>query len=155
MTKFHRNLPTPLGSKSLIDAVFGDFDNFFNSMFPDFSLIEFEKNIEGYPVANVYTNVDGDLKFEIAVTGFNENEVSATIQDGLLVIKAERQDKDEDVWRLIGGRLKNKSFEKKYRISNRLDTDKVSASIKNGVLEVLIKAKEETKPKTIAIDFQK
>lgn len=156
MTKFMTNLPAC--TEDAIDLITRDFQRFFNSTFPDFSIHEIERNIEGYPVTNVYTNATGDLRFEIAVTGFAENEVSASIKDGFLIVKGEKSEKKEKpdtAWKIISGRLKKSSFEKRYRLSNKLNLDQISAKIENGVLSIEIKAKEETKPKAIEIDFKK
>jgi len=154
MENFITNLPsvTKQSNNELIDFFFDDIDTFFVKMFPDFTRTDIDRSIEGYPVSSIYTNKDGDLKFEIAVTGFNEEEVSASVKDGFLIIKAEKKDKEEEAdWRKISGKLKRSSFEKRFRLSNKLDLEAISASIKNGVLIVTIKAKEESKPKLIDI----
>jgi len=143
-----------LPQTDLIDSFFNDFNTFFNVTFPDITIPDISKNIEGYPVANVFTNKDGDVKFEIAVTGFTEKELSVSIENGLLTIKGEKEDdkeKEDDGWRFVAGKLKHSTFEKRYRLSNKMDIDKMNAKIKDGVLTILIRSKEDVKPKEIPI----
>jgi len=110
--------------------------------------------MEGYPVANIFTNVNGDVKFEIAITGFNENELKVLVEDGCLIVKGEKEEKknEEDDWKIIAGKLKKSSFEKRYKLSNRLDAEKTEVDITdNGLLIIRVPAKEEVKPKQISI----
>ena len=133
-----------------------DLSNFVETVFYDFAYADFGRIAAEYPVSNIYVNENSDLKLEFAITGFKEEEIKVQVQDGLLIISGDRDKKQsQDDWRLIEGRLKKKSFERKIRISNKLDVDSIEAKVEDGMLEIVIRAKEDSKPKTIPITFNK
>jgi len=127
-----------------------DVEAFFDGFFRDFPKVDALKNIEGYPVTNIYTNSKGDYRLKIAVTDFEKDELDITIEDGCIIIRGEHKSEDAE-WKLIGGRLKSSSFEKRYRLSNRLDTSKAVSELKNGQLIITIPAKEEIRPLKLKI----
>jgi HSP20 family molecular chaperone IbpA len=126
--------------ESIIDNFFGDF------LFKDF-----QTTVEGYPVANMFVNQKGDLKVEIATTGFEEKDVKVTIEGNVLSIKGSMEEKKEDEWCLVSGRLKKKTFEKHIRLSNKLDVSKAKAEFKNGTVQVVIPIKPEEEIKKIEL----
>lgn len=133
---------------------FNDITNFVESVFYDFAYSDFGRIASEYPVSNIYVNENSDLKIEFAITGFKEDEIKVQMQEGLLIISGNKK-KEEDEWKMIEGRLKKKSFERKIRISNKLDSESIEAKVEDGVLEIVIRAKEDSKPKTIPIKFNK
>ena len=129
-----------------------DIDHFFNSLFPDFPRRELASNVEGFPVTNVFVNENGDYKLEVAVTGFNRDELDVSVEDGCIVIRGEKKEEREiGDWKFVAGRLKHESFSKRYRLSNRLDWEKTDVNLKDGMLTVIIPAREDVKPKQIEI----
>jgi len=131
-----------------------DFTQFVESIFYDYAFADFGRIASEYPVSNIYVNENSDLKLEFAITGFKEEEIKVQVQDGLLIISGDKKP-SEDGWKLIEGRLKKKSFERKIRISNKLNIDSIEAKVEDGMLEIIIRAKEDSKPKTIPITFNK
>jgi len=127
-----------------------NFENLINNFFGDFVIKDFQTIVEGYPVANMFVNEKGDLKVEIATTGFDEKDVKVTIEGNLLTIKATEKAK-EDGWCLVSGRLKKKSFEKNIRLSSKLNASQAKAEFKNGTVQVIIPIKPEEEIKKIEL----
>jgi len=127
------------------------FEKLINNMFGDFEIKDFQHTVEGYPVANMFVNEKGDLKVEIATTGFNEKNVKVTIEGNLLTIKATEEEKVDDEWCLVSGRLKKRSFEKNIRLSSKLDTLGAKAEFKNGTVQIIIPVKSEEERKKIEL----
>jgi HSP20 family protein len=92
------------------------------------------------------------LSFEIP--GVREKEVSVAITGDLLTVKGdrrfEREVKDESYHRLE--RVYGK-FERSVQLPMAVQSDKVKALYRDGVLEVTLPKAEEVKPKEIKIDI--
>jgi len=87
--------------------------------------------------------------------GVKKEDLKISIDGDLLTLrgetKEERQEKsDNDLYceRFSG------CFSRTIRLPNQIERDKVSASLKNGVLELRLPKKEDLKVKEIAIDVQ-
>ncbi len=100
--------------------------------------------------------VEKDTAYEVTadVPGFDEKNIEVKVVDGSLSIKGERksekEEKKEDYYlseREFG------SFERSFSLPEGIDTDKIEASLKKGVLTVTLPKKPEAqKPaKTIEV----
>jgi HSP20 family protein len=85
--------------------------------------------------------VQRDTAYEVTadLPGLQKKNIEVTVVDGNLIIKCEKQDQKEEVKsnyylreRLFG------SFERSFRIPEDVDTDKIEASFKKGVLTVIL-----------------
>ena len=87
--------------------------------------------------------------------GLDPKDIDISLSDGLLTIKGEkkqeREEKEENyhlVERSYG------SFARSVRLPGETQSDKISASYKNGVLKVTLPKSEEAKKKEIKIKLQ-
>jgi len=82
--------------------------------------------------------------------GIPEENVSVTLDNQVLTIKGERsqEDKKEGETFYIFERAYG-SFERAFRLPEHADGNNISASLKNGVLELVIPKRAESKPKKI------
>ena len=93
--------------------------------------------------------VDADLP------GLKKDEIDIGVEDGVLTIKGEKKRenevKDEDYHRVE--RLHG-TFERSFRLPTTVDTAKITAKYKDGVLHVEVPKKEEAKPKQITVEVK-
>lgn len=89
------------------------------------------------------------------IPGMKQEEIHVEVEDGALVIKGERKREQESkegqvhrVERSYG------SFFRSFTLPTSVDEAKVSASYKNGVLEVALPKKEGTKPKPVKVEVK-
>jgi HSP20 family protein len=89
------------------------------------------------------------------VPGLEPKDIDISLSDGLLTIKGEkkqeREEKEENyhlVERSYG------SFARSIRLPNEVQSDKIDASYKNGVLKIVLPKSEEAKKKEIKIKVQ-
>ena len=84
--------------------------------------------------------------------GINPNDVEINMENGVLSIKGERkfekEDKQENYRRVERARG---VFFRRFVLPDMADADKISASYKDGVLEVVIPKSEKAQPKKIPI----
>jgi|TARA_B100000282_G_scaffold290949_1_gene262559 HSP20 family protein len=100
---------------------------------------------------NIFYNSKG-LNFEIACTGLTKKDIIIDIEDDVLKISYEKNDKNENVPEgTIYHGLSKKSFNLGYKIAPKFDLAQTEAKLENGLLEIFIPLAESSKPKSIKI----
>ena len=104
------------------------------------------------PVVDMYETKD-DLILSFELPGVREKEVSVSITGDLLTVKGERQfnqelnnDNYHHMERAYG------KFERTVQLPMPVQTGRVAATYRDGVLEVKLPKAEEVRPKEIKID---
>lgn len=129
-----------------------DFNRFFdNRAWRWRSANEEELSAHFVPAVDIYEDND-KLALSVELPGMAAKDVDVRIENGVLTIKGERKIEKEDkkenyirVERTYG------TFTRSFNLPNTVDSEKVKADFKDGLLEVSIPKKEETKPRTIQI----
>lgn len=105
------------------------------------------------PSLDMYETKD-DLVMRVELPGVREKEVGVSIAGDLLSIKGERRRDDESkdqkfmhVERVYG------RFERRIQLPMAVQTDKVKASYRDGMLEITLPKADELKPRDIKIDI--
>jgi HSP20 family protein len=105
------------------------------------------------PAVDMWETKD-NLVLSFEIPGVREKDVSVSISGDLLTVKGERrfdrEVKDESYHRLE--RVYGK-FERNIQLPMSVQSDKVKAAYRDGVLEVTLPKTEEVKPKEIKIDI--
>lgn len=102
------------------------------------------------PTTDVYT--DGNqLVVEAHLPNFHQDDVDIQVDDGALVIQAERHEKEEDKSKKYVVRESSSSFYRRIQLPDRADADKVEAHLNEGVLRVTVPLTPLPEPKKIAI----
>ena len=95
------------------------------------------------------------VKITAELPGMKREEVKISVDDGALTIKGERRFTDEtkkDNYHCI--ERSYGTFYRSFSLPPTVDADKIKATMKDGVLEILIPKKEEAKPKSIEIEVK-
>jgi len=106
------------------------------------------------PTTDVYTK-DSELVIEAHLPNFEQKDVSIQVEDGALVISAERHEKEEDKDKKYVVRESSSSFYRRIALPKRADADKINAHLDNGVLKVSVPLTPLPAPKKIAISNNK
>jgi molecular chaperone IbpA len=128
---------------------FVGFDQLFN---------ELERLVEGqaptrntsFPPHNVIKVDDSHYVVELAVAGFAKDEIDIELDDGLLVVKGEKKDKDTEVTYIHRG-IGTRSFTKSLTIADTVEVR--GAEFKDGILRIGLEnvIPEHKKPRKIEI----
>ncbi len=96
------------------------------------------------------TEDEGALTFVTELPGFEKDQISISVDNNTLTISGERTLKGEreDYHRLE--RTYGK-FERSFTLPATVDTAKIAAKLKNGLLTLTIPKKEEAKPRQIEV----
>mgnify|MGYP003111893630 FL=1 len=136
--------PGLLGSRAFEDV----FDNIFNNSFDGM----LRKSTQGYPVADIYSEENGDTVMEFALAGFSKEELSIEVKPGdkSIVVRANANSEDEGK---SSRRIARRSFEKRFvNYDNNLDLTAITASFENGLLKVIVPTRPDTKPLEVKIN---
>src|SRR5690606_34092732 len=99
------------------------------------------------PTTDVYTNEDKELVVEAHLPNYDQEDIDVHIDNGALVIQAERHEKEEDKKKKYVVRESSASFYRRIRLPERADETKIQAHMENGVLRVAVPFKELPAPK--------
>lgn len=103
------------------------------------------------PTTDVYTNDDKELVVEAHMPNFDEADIDIHVENGALVISAEKHEKEEDKKKKYVVRESSSSFYRRIQLPKHADQDAIAADMKDGVLTVTVPFKELPQPKKIAI----
>ena len=124
-------------------------DDVFDSFFIDFPR-HLKQTTQGYPVADIFRDDDGNTVLEFALAGFKKEELSIDIRPDKrsITVAANSNIEDGDISR----RIARRSFTKTYvNYDNNLDLSATAASYADGLLTVTVPQRAEVKPVQIAI----
>ena len=126
----------------------------FDVLFDDFGRTMLGKDIvknEMSPAVDVRETEKGYL-MEVDLPGYSENEIDISMKDRILTLSCKKEKNEE---KKEGGYLikeRNTSeFKRRFNFSDDIDDTAISATFENGVLEVNIPKKVETKPVQIEV----
>lgn len=106
------------------------------------------------PTTDVYTK-DNQLVVEAHLPNFEQSDINIQIEDGALVVSAERHEKEEDKEKKYVVRESSSSFYRRIALPKRADTEKIDAQLNDGVLTVKVPLTPLPEPKKIAISANK
>jgi HSP20 family protein len=138
------------GLTSMHSQIDDMFNSFFNSSWPTAA--------QSAPALDVYTQGnDKELVAEVHAPGFAKDDINVTVHDGILEIRGEKHDKDENQngKRNYMVRESHASFYRSVALPKTADGDSVKASFEDGVLKVTVPMKELPEPKRVAIEGSK
>ena len=131
------------------------FDKVFESTFPELVESVGVKPFEGsaYPKVNVY-EWDDKISVMAEIPGLDKKDLTIEVEDEVMTIKGNKHGlfSDQEA-KVIRRELKHSAFERKFTLGESLDGGDISASFKDGLLNIEIPklVPEEPKKKEIRI----
>jgi HSP20 family protein len=103
------------------------------------------------PPCNVYEDEHG-FHIEVALPGVDRQDMNILFEDGVLTVKGERKEASSDqARRYFAQEIAWGGFSRSFRLPSYIDPDRVSASLKEGVLRLDLPKRDEAKPRRIEI----
>lgn len=106
------------------------------------------------PTTDVFTK-DNNLIVEAHLPNFEQKDVNIEIENGALVISAQKHEKEEDKSKQYVVRESSSSFYRRVALPKRADADKIEAHLDDGVLKVSVPLSPLPEPKKISIKSKK
>lgn len=127
----------------------------FDRMFEELARTQEKLNNSNYPPYNIIRLAETEYSIEVAVAGFEEDELTVDVVDGELVIKGETKEKSVDhTGNYLHQGIAARNFVRTFALPD--DAEVKNASVRNGILRVDVEVfiPQSTK-KSIAITFEK
>jgi HSP20 family protein len=105
------------------------------------------------PPVDIYQNGDHEVVLKAELPDMTREDIDITVDNGTLTIKGEKKlssDVKEEEFHRIERRYG--AFSRSFSLPQTVDTAKVGADYKNGVLTVRLPMREEAKPRQIKVD---
>ena len=105
------------------------------------------------PAVDIFETESHDLVLKAELPGMTREEIEVTVENGTLVLKGQKTfdaDVKEEHYRRI--ERSYGQFHRSFTLPNTVDTSKVAADYKNGILTVKLPFREEAKPRTINVE---
>ncbi|BAT72011.1 HSP20 family protein [Thermosulfidibacter takaii ABI70S6] len=106
------------------------------------------------PPVDIY-ETENEIVIKAEVPGVTLNDIEIKLEDDTLVIRGEKKferDMEKETYhraeRVYG------KFQRSFVIPKTIDKEKIKASLKHGVLTIVLPKKEEVKPKEITIQVE-
>lgn len=106
------------------------------------------------PTTDVYTDKKS-LVVEVHLPHFNEKDVDVQLDEGSLVISAQRHEKEEDKDRKYVVRESSTSFYRRVQLPKGSSSENVEATLRDGVLRVIVPLTPLPEAKRISIKTMK
>ncbi len=107
------------------------------------------------PPVDIYENGD-NLVLKAELPGVDAKDVEIRVEDSTLYLKGERKfEKEVNEQNYHRVERSYGTFTRSFALPNSIDSDRVSAEYKDGILTLTMPKKEEAKPKTIKINVTK
>ena len=125
------------------DSILNELDTLLNAQTP----------VSTFPPHNIIKLDDYQYVVELAIAGFNKQEVTITLKDALLEIKGQKNPEDSEIQYLHKG-IGTRSFIKTIRLADTVEVK--GADFKDGILRIALEnvIPDAKKPRNIEIgDF--
>lgn len=107
-----------------------------------------------FSTTDIYTD-DTQLVVEAHLPKFNETDISIELENGTLVIQAERHEREEDKTKRYVMRESSSSFYRRIQLPERADADAIEAHLDDGVLKVTVPLTPLPAPKKVKVITKK
>jgi HSP20 family protein len=134
---------------------FGDLDNFFDRFVRPMRYAAAETGSAIVPPVDV-EETDHEYVVRTELPGVKKEDLDVSIQDGVLTINAETKYETEEKkgGRIIRQERRYGKYVRSLRLGTDIDSSKVRAEYKDGVLCLTLPKAEEVKPKKIAVSVK-
>lgn len=106
------------------------------------------------PATDIYEK-NTALVLVVDMPGVDEKSINISLEKGILTIAGSVPQEEYKDYRLLNAEYEIGDYQRSFAISEEIDTDKIDAAMKNGVLTVTLPKAEKAKARKIAIKVEK
>lgn len=130
-----------------------DLDRVFEGFFRPLGWVE-EAKAEALVPAMDIREREHEYVVRTDLPGVKKEDIDITLENGVLTIAAESKSEKEEKedGRLLRQERRYGRYVRSLRLGTQVDSAKLKASYKDGVLELILPKAEEVKPKKISVD---
>src|SRR5438445_4153021 len=102
------------------------------------------------PTADIYETKDA-LSVILEMPGVEKNNVDVRVEDGVLYVEGRLDFSKYQNLQPLYTEYNIGHYSRSFRLSSKIDQNKIGAELKDGVLSLLLPKVEEAKPRTIQV----
>jgi len=128
-----------------------DTDSVFNSFF-NFPSLRLSDNWSFVPPVDIVEETD-QTKIVAEIPGMEKEDIKIFVENDVLTISGEKKqafEKREDA-NCVRCELQAGSFSRSFTLPEHIDSEKITADYKNGLLTIMLPKTEKSKPKEIKV----
>lgn len=129
--------------------------SFLNSLVPSLQRPAPSKSADTAPTVRPYYEIretDDAWGLTVYLPGVSKSALSITDENGAITIRGERSWKQPAGWTALYRESSDFAYELALQHENAVDSDKIHAELKDGVLRLSLPKSEARKPRKIAIE---
>jgi HSP20 family protein len=136
-----------------LDRIRREIDSMFGLKGPSmFSDGLFDRSVS--PAVDVVETED-DYRVMADLPGISQKDIDVTIADNVLTIKGEKRiEEKKEGTKVYRKENWEGGFQRTLSLPKGVDQSKIDASMKNGVLTIILPKREEVKPRQISVDVK-
>ncbi len=139
--------------RRLSNNVFPTFPSFFDNIFEgnlmDWNTSNYSDSNSTLPAVNV-KETENNFSIELAAPGLKKEDFNVSYENGHLIISSEKKNEieEKDGEKITRREFNYQSFKRSFTVSEKVvDSEKIEADYKDGILHISIPKREEVKPK--------
>ncbi len=107
---------------------------------------------EWFPPVDIYENAQQEIVMKAELPGLAREDIDLRVENSTLTLRGERK-RDSELKQEQFHRVERSygAFSRSFALPTRIDTDKVRAEFRDGVLTVSLPVKAEAKPRQIEV----
>lgn len=146
----------PFKRRSGVPNVFSEMDDMVKRMWFGFPFHNLQDDADlGWSPRLDVSETDAALEVVADLPGLEKKDINVTIEDDLLVIKGERkEEKEEKGKKFHTVERRSGSFYRALRLPLEVETDKIEAAFKDGVLTLKLPKSKQSKKKAAQIEIK-
>ena len=126
------------------------FDEFFGPSFvKTFNVLN---SVDPYPV-DQYWDKDDKLNIEIPLAGYKKQDIKVYVDNGYLIMSANKQEKKQDV-RYVSEGIRKKELTRKWVLSDAFDHNEISSKFEDGLLTLTLQKAKPKEPELKYIEIK-
>ncbi len=107
---------------------------------------------EWLPVVDIFENANQEIVLKAELPGIAREDIDVRVENNTLTLRGERK-RESEVTQEQYHRVERSygAFTRSFSLPSRIDTEKVKAEFKDGVLSITLPVKAEAKPRQIDV----
>ncbi len=126
-------------------------ENWVKPWFEDWFELDWEENEENFPAVDILKARD-HYRMLVELPGLSEKDFSLEVDNGVLSIKGTRPEPDLKDAQWIRRERARGEFLRRFQLPEEVDSEKIEARFKDGILEIHLPIRQSSKPKEIRIE---
>jgi len=107
-----------------------------------------------YPPVDIY-ETGGDIVLKAELPGVDQKNMEIKVEDDTLILRGEKKvDRDTKTENFLRAERAYGAFQRSFTLPQTVERENIKASLKKGVLTLILPKKEEVKPKQISIQVE-